>query len=309
MSNPAILLINKPVGLRSTECVQRVRKLIGGKIKIGHGGTLDSTAEGLLVILTGGATRLSRLIMSLPKIYEVRVRLGSATSTDDASGEVIAECPWNFVSTEMIDSLLPSYLGWRAQIPPQISAVHVDGKRAHEIARSGGEITLQPKFIFIKRIRRLSELSSDGEISFQIECSKGTYIRSFARDLGATLGCHAHVTFLKRCTLGSFELQQALPAIEAFSFSSSELQSRALPPESLIGTLPAYEAGAEQVQKLIDGVAVKLGELVFRSHGSFFLEGEVLVFGHRLLSLCTLQIMQGSYWACPQTNIIQESIA
>ncbi|MBP9958482.1 MAG: tRNA pseudouridine(55) synthase TruB, partial [Synergistaceae bacterium] len=105
--------------------MQNVKKILARGTKIGHGGTLDSTAEGLLVLLTGGATRLSRLIMSLPKTYEVRIRLGSATSTDDASGDVIAESPWDFISTEMIDALLPGYMGWRAQIPPNISAVHV----------------------------------------------------------------------------------------------------------------------------------------------------------------------------------------
>ena len=309
MLNPSILLINKPVGLRSTECVQNVKKILARGTKIGHGGTLDSTAEGLLVLLTGGATRLSRLIMSLPKTYEVRIRLGSATSTDDASGDVIAESPWDFISTEMIDALLPGYMGWRAQIPPNISAVHVDGKRAHEIARSGGEIALQPKLIFIKSIRRLSDLSSEGEVSFQIECSKGTYIRSFARDLGEALACHAHVVFLKRCKLGTFEIGQALSAPDVFSFSPAELQAGALPLDCLIGTLPTYEARAEEEQKLMDGVPVKLGDMFFCSYGSFCLNEEILVWGNRLLSLCALKIIQGSYWVRPQTNIIRESIA
>ena len=309
MWNPSILLINKPVGLRSTECVQNVKKLLAKGTKIGHGGTLDSTAEGLLVLLTGGATRLSRLMMSLPKIYEVRIRLGAATSTDDASGDVIAESAWDFVSAEMLDALLPGYMGWRAQVPPNISAVHVDGKRAHEITRSGGEIALQPKFVFMKKIRRLSDLSSEGEISFQIECSKGTYIRSFARDLGEALTCHAHVVFLKRCKLGNFEIEQALAAPDVFSFSQEELREKAMPLECLIGTIPTYEARAGEEQKLIDGVSVKLGDMFFRSHGSFFLDDEILVCGNRLISLCSLKIMQGSYWACPQTNIIRDSIA
>lgn len=309
MPSPAILPLNKPIGLRSTECVHRVGKLVGNGIKVGHGGTLDSTAEGLLILLTGGATRLSRLIMSLPKTYEVCVRLGVGTSTDDASGEVIAERPWNHVSTEMIDALLPGYMGWRAQVPPQISAVRVGGgKRAHVMARLGEEPTLQPKFIFIKNIRRLSNLSADGTIHFQVDCGKGTYIRSFARDMGLALGSCAHVSFLRRCRLGSFELKDALPALEAFSLPPHELRSRMLGLESLIGTLPSYRADADRAKKLIDGLGVKLEELSLLAHGSFSLDGEILVCGDKLFSLCTLQTEGGDSLVFPRTNIIRESV-
>ena len=307
MLNPSILLINKPVGLRSTECVQNVKKILARGTKIGHGGTLDSTAEGLLVLLTGGATRLSRLIMSLPKTYEVRIRLGSATSTDDASGDVIAESPWDFISTEMIDALLPGYMGWRAQIPPNISAVHVDGKRAHEIARSGGEIALQPKLIFIKSIRRLSDLSSEGEVSFQIECSKGTYIRSFARDIGQLLGCGAHVCELKRISCGPFAAESAVDAASLETMGREVLRENILPVESISSAAATYLCGEEDEERLINGLSVPLERLKRKNFARWSSpSGNVAVISDKIFSICRSKDNGSSCDLLPAVNIIND---
>ncbi len=121
--------------MRSTKCVELVRNKLGRKTKVGHGGTLDSTASGLLIILVGAATRLSNFIMEMPKLYETVACLGAETSTDDASGEIISSNGRGTVSEKDIDLALSSFMGWRMQAPPDVSAVHVDGRRAHELAR------------------------------------------------------------------------------------------------------------------------------------------------------------------------------
>ena len=140
MSVSGILPVNKPEGLRSTDCVQKIRSILGRSLKVGHGGTLDSTASGLLVILVGQATRLSNFVMELPKVYEAEVALGRGTTTDDASGETTERAPWGHVTDSALDSALCAFFGWRMQRPPAVSAVHVGGERAHAIARSGRSV-------------------------------------------------------------------------------------------------------------------------------------------------------------------------
>ena len=128
-----ILPVNKPVGLRSTDCVQKIRRALWRGAKIGHGGTLDSTASGMLIVLIGQATRLSNFIMSMPKTYETVVTFGTRTSTDDASGDVVESAPFGHITDEMIDSALCGFMGWRMQSPPAVSAVHIGGERAHRL--------------------------------------------------------------------------------------------------------------------------------------------------------------------------------
>ena len=193
-----IVPVNKPEGLRSTDCVQKLRHIFGRKTKIGHGGTLDSTASGLLLVLVGQATRLSNFVMDLPKRYEAEIEFGSATTTDDASGEVTERASWEHIDDAIIDGALCSFMGWRMQSPPAVSAVHIDGERAHTLARSGRAVVPDPKPVCFLNITRLSTIDEKGLVRFRIDCRKGTYIRSFARDLGVRLGTFAHVKSLKR---------------------------------------------------------------------------------------------------------------
>ncbi len=213
MQKPGILLLHKPRGIRSATCVSLLKRLGGGKLKIGHAGTLDSTAEGLLVLLTGRATRLSQYIMNFPKTYLVTVQFGVVTNTDDASGEILEKnvLPSSEILGEMADRLLPAFLGTRLQRPPNISAVHVEGKRAHAIARSGETPHIAAKPVSIYSLRRISAPDPQGRISFEVVCSKGTYVRSLARDMGERLGVGGHVESLTRSTLGLWNLSEALP--------------------------------------------------------------------------------------------------
>ena len=233
-----ILPVNKPVGLRSTDCVQKIRRALWRGAKIGHGGTLDSTASGVLIVLIGQATRLSNFIMSMPKTYETVVTFGTRTSTDDASGEAVESAPFGHITDEMIDSALCGFMGWRMQSPPAVSAVHIGGERAHVLARGGREVTPEPKPVCFSKITRMSGIDGEGRVSFRVDCRKGTYIRSFARDLGARLGSAAHVSALARTACGPFRMEAAKGAEELFAMTAEEFAREATPVPERLPELP-----------------------------------------------------------------------
>ncbi|MDR1508303.1 MAG: tRNA pseudouridine(55) synthase TruB, partial [Synergistaceae bacterium] len=158
-----LLPIDKPVGLRSSHCVEQVKRLTGKGVKVGHGGTLDSSASGVLVLLLGAATRASGYVMLMPKTYRAVIRLGAETTTCDYTGRITAIGDCRKVKESDIDEVIPSFIGWRMQTPPEISAVHVNGRRAHEISRAGGNPEISPRPVFVESIRRAGAVSDDGE--------------------------------------------------------------------------------------------------------------------------------------------------
>lgn len=213
--NSGLILIDKAIGQRCTDCVSFIKKSFAqyGKIRVGHAGTLDSTACGLLIVLTGIATRLSDYIMQLPKRYLATIQLGTETDTADSSGNVVWSGDISHISEQLLDMTITSFLGWRMQQPPQISAVKIGGTASHKIARKG--INVEPlsrpvKILSIRRTSVLTKLSpSSIQFSLEIECGKGTYIRSIARDLGRRLNCGAHISFLRRISVGNFCVDDA----------------------------------------------------------------------------------------------------
>lgn len=204
-----ILLIDKPLGMRSATCVGRLRALLGKGTRVGHAGTLDSTASGLLVLLVGAATRASDYVMMLPKLYRARVRLGTATDTCDYSGRVLYQGDASRVSDGDVDRVLLSFLGWRMQRPPEISALKLGGRPSHRLARAGLDVPLQPRAVFVRSIRRTSALEA-GCFDVEVLCGKGTYVRSIARDIGDRLGCGACIESLRRLSTGGFHVDAAL---------------------------------------------------------------------------------------------------
>ncbi|MCA1647136.1 MAG: tRNA pseudouridine(55) synthase TruB [Chloroflexi bacterium] len=190
-----ILNINKPKGWTSHDVVARVRRLAGQK-RIGHAGTLDPMAQGVLPILLGRATRLADYIQQGRKTYVSTVRLGVATDTEDADGQIVAETPVPDLSPVIIEVILASFRGDILQIPPRYSALKVGGKRAYTVARGGGEVNLAARPVTIHEVRLLQW--SPNEITFETTCSKGTYIRSLARDIALALGTVGHLTALVR---------------------------------------------------------------------------------------------------------------
>ena len=215
----ALVLINKPVNIRSTQCVAMVKKQLGG-YKVGHAGTLDSTASGLLILLTGKAARLSNFIMSLPKVYRAVIQFGSETDTCDYSGEIINSPGFDNLDEKILLDSLYNFSGWRMQSPPPISAIKIDGKPAYKLARSGQNPEMKARPVFLREINIISPYNREsGTIELEISCSKGTYIRSLARDLGKITGSGAHIKSLVRVSTGNFRIENANELDDNFKFT------------------------------------------------------------------------------------------
>ncbi|MCD8164560.1 MAG: tRNA pseudouridine(55) synthase TruB [Synergistaceae bacterium] len=300
-----ILPLNKPAGLRSTYCVQRVRGILGKKIKTGHGGTLDSTASGLLLVLVGQATRLSNFVMELPKRYEAEIAFGAATSTDDMSGEVTARAPWRHITDELIDSALCGFMGWRMQSPPAVSAVHIDGERAHALARGGMAVIPEAKPVCFTKISRLSPLDDNGRVKLRVDCRKGTYVRSFARDLGERLGSLAHIISLVRVSSGPFSIERAKEAEVLFEMSREELAAELIPAASLCELFPGYDADGDSFERLSHGQKITLAGLKRRPLiQTAPLAGRLVVASEKIFSICAVSPCGVTFELAPEVNII-----
>jgi tRNA pseudouridine55 synthase len=200
-----ILLLDKPSGLTSFQALSSVKRALGTG-SVGHTGTLDRFASGLLVVMCGRATRLSSLAESLDKDYLARVRFGVGTDTLDPEGAVVAEGP--IPDQTPLEAVLPGFLGEILQAPPAYSAVHMGGQRAHERARRGEEVTPAERPVRIARLDLVSWEPPDAVLA--VACSRGTYVRSLARDIAARLGTCAHVAALRRTRVGSFGVEEAV---------------------------------------------------------------------------------------------------
>jgi len=227
--------------------VARVRRLAGQK-RIGHAGTLDPMAEGVLPVLLGRATRLADFIQLGRKTYLATVRLGAATNSDDAEGSVVAESPIPCLSAEAIEVVLATFRGDILQVPPQYSALKVAGRRAYAVARAGGEVDLAPRPVTIDDLRLLSW--SQTELRLEVTCTKGTYIRALARDVAVALGTLGHLTALVRTEVGPFALDDAL--------TPDEIAARGLPSvvhsaSQAIPDAPAFAADNDQALYLRNG--------------------------------------------------------
>ncbi|HWS52150.1 MAG TPA: tRNA pseudouridine(55) synthase TruB [Microbacterium sp.] len=214
MVSPGILLVDKPAGLTSHDVVARTRKAFGTR-KVGHAGTLDPMATGLLVIGIEGATRLLTYVVGADKTYEATIRLGQTTGTDDADGEVLSQADdaaWGPVTSDRIAAAIADLTGEISQVPSSVSAIKVDGRRAYDRVRAGEEVTLAARDVVVSRFDVLAERAGSGVIDLDVivDCSSGTYIRSLARDLGSRLGVGGHLTALRRTRIGPFDLDAAV---------------------------------------------------------------------------------------------------
>ncbi len=209
-----VICINKPIGETSADVVNRIswllRRRLGIKrIKVGHCGTLDPLATGVLIICVGTATRLMLLIQEHAKTYRGSFLLGKTTDTDDTEGRVTSEAPEKVGSIQQADleELIPEFTGVIQQVPPQFSAVHVDGRRAYDLARDGKTFEIAAKEVVVSRL--LLTNFEPPHFELEIECGTGTYIRSIGRDIGAKLGCGAMMTALERTAIGPFTVDKA----------------------------------------------------------------------------------------------------
>ncbi len=251
------LVLDKPLGMTSTQSLGKVRWLLDAK-KAGHAGTLDPLASGVLPLAFGEATKTIAFMMDARKTYEFTVRWGLETSTLDTQGEEVARSPVR-PSAEEITRVLPDFMGEIMQMPPIYSALKVDGRRAYDLARAGEDVVLKARPVRIDDLRLLNCPSKD-EACFEVRCGKGTYVRSLARDLAFALGTKGHVSALRRTGVGPFTLDEAitLPALEgavARDAASALLQ----PLARACAHLPTLDVDAAQAADLHHGRAIALG--------------------------------------------------
>lgn len=221
-----ILLIDKPSGMTSHDVVDQVRRKLRMK-RIGHAGTLDPMATGLLIILVGKATKLSQYLTSLDKNYSGTIKLGETTNTQDADGEIKTSKPVPEISKAEAQDCLNAFVGDQYQTPPMYSAVKINGQRLYKLARKGQEVAREPRFIRVSKftITRF-ELP---EVDFELDCSKGTYVRTLANDFGDKIGCGAHLIALRRDGSDQFDVANAV-TLDAFKeMDISDIKNRLIP--------------------------------------------------------------------------------
>jgi tRNA pseudouridine55 synthase len=207
-----ILLVDKPRGITSNGVVGAARRALGTR-KVGHAGTLDPMATGLLILGVGTSTRLLTHLVGLGKTYEATIRLGESTTTDDAEGETIARADASQLDRAAIDAGVAELTGEIDQVPSAVSAIKVDGRRAYARVRAGEDVQLTARRVTVSRFDVLAERRVDDilDLDVVVECSSGTYIRALARDLGAGLGVGGHLTALRRTAIGPFRVPDAVP--------------------------------------------------------------------------------------------------
>lgn len=246
--------LDKPAGMTSTQAVARVKRLFDAQ-KAGHAGTLDPLATGLLPIALGEATKTVPFLVDSEKAYRFTIRWGEQRSTDDAEGQVIATSDRRPARAE-IEAALPRFVGEILQVPPRFSAVKIDGERAYDIARGGGEVELEARPVEIYEARVLVCPSRD-EAELEIVCGKGTYVRSLARDLAEVLGTAGHVASLRRTRVGPFGEEDAIPLelLEGLCESARHLE-RLAPVETVLDDIPALAVTGVEAQRLRQGRSV-----------------------------------------------------
>ncbi len=255
-----VVLLDKPLGLSSNQAMQRVKHLYQAE-KAGHTGSLDPLATGLLPICLGEATKFANFLLDADKTYLATVKLGITTTSADAEGEVIAQKPVD-VTLQQVESVLHQFIGDIEQTPPIYSALKVDGKPLYAYARAGQEVEIKSRYVSIHQIH-LEHFEAD-ELVFTVTCSKGTYIRTLAQDIGAKLGCGAHLKGLRRLTSGTFDLKDALPLEVLSELSLEELDAKLLPIDIKIQHLPKLTLNAEQTDIIQHGQAIKPNqEIIF----------------------------------------------
>lgn len=249
-----LLAVDKPAGMTSRRIVDHVERIVR-PAKVGHAGTLDPLATGVLVIAMGSATRLISYVQQGRKKYVGQFRLGQRSDTDDIEGRITPGGDPTHVTLELLTDFTGRFIGVVSQVPPQYSAIHVDGQRAYTLARRGETVELQARPVEIHSIQVSRFELPDFEL--QIECGSGTYVRSIGRDLGELLGCGAIMTDLRRTSVGGFSLENAVPFD---TLDADSLQRAMRPPLQAIESMPRRHVSAAEISDLRQGRSIVLGE-------------------------------------------------
>jgi len=249
-----VLLLDKPLGLTSNSALQKARRLFSAA-KGGHTGTLDPLATGLLPLCFGEATKFSADLLDADKTYEAVLKLGVTTDSGDAEGQVTATADVK-VTEDDISRVIPRFIGAILQIPPMHSALKRDGRPLYELARQGIEVERQPRAVTIYSIDCL-DFDVD-RLSLRVACSKGTYIRVLAADIGAALGCGAHLAGLRRTVVGDLDLTKAVTLVELESLDAAGRAGHLQAVDALLHTLPVLEVQGEAAERFRHGNPVTL---------------------------------------------------
>ncbi len=220
------LLVDKPPGLTSHDVVDRVRRRFGIR-KVGHCGTLDPNATGLLVLVLGAATRLSEKLMGSDKVYEGDIKLGESTDSYDADGQLTGSLPVPPMTLDELNEAARSFVGDQQQVPPMVSAVKLGGVPLYKLARKGQEVERKPRLIHVYSFRLTAY--TEPVAHFRIACTKGTYVRTIAHELGQKLGCGGHLLTLRRLASGRLDVADAAPLAEVLEWTEAELTRHVIP--------------------------------------------------------------------------------
>jgi tRNA pseudouridine55 synthase len=251
------VFLDKPLGLGSTQAVSLVKRVFNAR-KAGHAGTLDPLATGLLAVALGEATKTVPYMMDADKTYTFTVKWGEATSTGDADerGEIVASSDVR-PSREQVEDVLPRFLGGIEQVPPAYSAIRLEGKRAYDLARAGEGVDIAARHVRIERLTLLGMPDHD-HASFEVVCSKGTYVRSLGRDIALALGTQGHLSALRRTASGGINVTMAVTPDQLQAATPEELAKLLQPLDVVLAHLPRIELDAEQAARVMHGNAVML---------------------------------------------------
>jgi len=281
-----ILNLHKPSGITSRQVVDRVTALLP-RVKVGHAGTLDPLASGVLIVCVGAATRLVECIQRMTKTYHAVILLGARSDTLDADGRVTAVESPRVPSEQEVQQAVAGHVGMVAQLPPEFSALRVKGQRAYDLARAGQAVDLKPRLVRIDRAELLAYRWP--RLELEIDCGAGTYIRSVARDVGETLGCGGLIEKLVRTRIGPFELETAA---DPMNLTRETLAEKLHPLLAAVPDLPVFTLSATQAADVTQGRNLEVASLA----GAAGLEGEIALLGPdgRLLAVAYADRSQGT---------------
>lgn len=256
------LNIDKDAEMTSHTVVDTIRKRVGRGVKVGHAGTLDPAATGVLPIALGPATRLIAYLSGARKGYRACISLGATTTTDDAEGDILEQHPVPLFENGVLDAVLNDFRGTIMQVPPMYSARHHKGQRLYDLARAGQVVERTPTPVTIDALTLVAYDSQTNQFDIDVVCSTGTYIRSLARDIGAALGCGAHLATLRRTFVGPFTVEQSV-SLTNLPDDPAALAQVLLPPDSAVADWPVVVLSPDQCMRVRHGMPVYLDDEAF----------------------------------------------
>lgn len=282
-----VLVVDKAPGMTSFDVVSLVRRRLGAR-RVGHGGTLDPDAMGVLPILIGEATKLMPFLQDSDKEYLATIRFGLTTDTQDLGGRVLTTSPAPPLTPDEVTRVTRAFVGRIKQVPPMYSAVHHEGQRLYELAREGREVERRAREVTVHAI--VVEDVTPPTATIRVVCGKGTYVRALAADIGEALGCGAALGRLVRCRVGPFERSDALPSAAISTMSADEVWGRVRPPETVLAGEPALRLDARSTAAFLHGQAVDVTRsgggrrfvATYGADGTFLGVGEWLAEGRRV---------------------------